>query len=351
MTSGSRELLSKDFRRGAAAILPMLIGVVPFGLIAGTTPVTGGLGMSAAVGFSTIVFAGASQLVAIDSLISGKGAAVAIMAAIAINLRLLLYSASLAPEFGRLPFRDRMKIAYLLTDQAYAVTHAEAENNRAATPDPRVALDEAGTKNLYRYYMGAGLTLWGSWQIATIVGGLIGNSIPSDIPVDFAVPLGRSPGWRRIHHRCGRVGSGPDRCPHRRPRRHRGRVPGRNVLDEAVAPWRAGWVRNERGDHAMNETWVTIVVAGAAAFSMRAVFLAFAHKLVDIPEWSRRILRQIPPAALAAIVIPAFLRPHNVLNFNQPRLWAGLLAAGVAFATKNTAATLAVGMAAVVLLG
>ncbi len=101
----------------------------------------------------------------------------------------------------------------------------------------------------------------------------------------------------------------------------------------------------------MNETWVTIVVAGAAAFSMRAVFLAFAHKLVDIPEWSRRILRQIPPAALAAIVIPAFLRPHNVLNFNQPRLWAGLLAAGVAFATKNTAATLAVGMAAVVLLG
>ena len=189
MTSGSRELLSKDFRRGAAAILPMLIGVVPFGLIAGTTPVTGGLGMSAAVGFSTIVFAGASQLVAIDSLISGKGAAVAIMAAIAINLRLLLYSASLAPEFGRLPFRERMKIAYLLTDQAYAVTHAEAENNRAATPDPRVALDEAGTKNLYRYYMGAGLTLWGSWQIATIVGGLIGNSLPSDIPVDFAVPL------------------------------------------------------------------------------------------------------------------------------------------------------------------
>lgn len=101
----------------------------------------------------------------------------------------------------------------------------------------------------------------------------------------------------------------------------------------------------------MNEAWVTILVAGIATFSMRAVFLVFAHRLVDIPEWSRRLLRQIPPAALAAIVIPAFIRPHGELGFWQPRLLAGVLSTIVAFRTKNIALTLLVGMAAVLALG
>jgi predicted branched-subunit amino acid permease len=177
-----------DVRRGARAILPMLIGVVPFGFIAGASPVTGGLGAGVAFGFSTIVFAGASQLVAIEALVSGKGAAVAIAAAIAINLRMMLYSASLAPVFGRRSLADRLRVAYLLTDQAYAVTISEAARLDAEgelSPEARRRID----RSLYRYYLGAGLTLWGSWQIATAVGALVGNSIPKDLPVDFAVPL------------------------------------------------------------------------------------------------------------------------------------------------------------------
>jgi branched-subunit amino acid transport protein len=100
----------------------------------------------------------------------------------------------------------------------------------------------------------------------------------------------------------------------------------------------------------MSEAWVTILIAGAATFSMRAAFLVFAHRLVDIPDWARRLLRQIPPAALAAIVIPAFVRPHQELSFWQPRLLAGLLATVVAFRTKNIALTLLVGMTAVLLM-
>ena len=93
----SQSTVREDFRAGARAVAPMLVGIVPFGLVAGATPVTHGLGGAVAVGFSVIVFAGASQLAAIDVLGSGGSALVAALAAWTINLRLLLYSASIAP--------------------------------------------------------------------------------------------------------------------------------------------------------------------------------------------------------------------------------------------------------------
>ena len=89
------------FRAGAVSIAPMLVGVVPFGLVAGASPVDQGLGGAAAVGFSTIVFAGASQLAAIDVLGDGGSAFLAALAAWTINLRMVLHSASLAPHLAR----------------------------------------------------------------------------------------------------------------------------------------------------------------------------------------------------------------------------------------------------------
>src|SRR5687767_3214738 len=95
----------KDARAGMAAIAPMLVAAVPFGLVAGATPVARGLGGASAVAFSTILFAGASQLAAIDVLGDGGSALVAATAACTINLRMLLYSASLAPYFAGMPLR------------------------------------------------------------------------------------------------------------------------------------------------------------------------------------------------------------------------------------------------------
>jgi branched-subunit amino acid transport protein len=100
----------------------------------------------------------------------------------------------------------------------------------------------------------------------------------------------------------------------------------------------------------MNRTWTAIVLAGIGTFAMRASFLAFAHRLVDVPPWAQRILRQIPPAALAALVIPAMIRPHDAIDLTQPRLVAGLLAAVIAWRTKNIALTLIVGIGALMIL-
>jgi predicted branched-subunit amino acid permease len=154
----------------------MLVGIIPFGLIAGATPVTDGLGGAAAVGFSTIVFAGASQLAAIDALAHGGSVLVAVLAACTINLRMLLYSASLAPYLADEPVPRRLGAAYLLTDQAYAVSITRWSEN-------------TDQERRLPFYLGAGLLLWVSWQMSTIVGTFVGSAVHADVPLDFAVPL------------------------------------------------------------------------------------------------------------------------------------------------------------------
>lgn len=174
--------LRGEFRAGVASIVPMLIGVIPFGLVAGVTAVAGGLGFGAAVGFSTIVFAGASQLASIEVLSNGGTAVVAVLAACTINLRMVLYSASLAPYLTHETIPRRAAIAYLMTDQAYAVSITDwAGTGHDASPATRA--------RRFAFYTGAGLTLWSAWQVSTIAGALIGTSLPDSVPLTFAVPL------------------------------------------------------------------------------------------------------------------------------------------------------------------
>jgi predicted branched-subunit amino acid permease len=167
-------------RAGAKAVAPQLIGVVPFGLVAGATPTDGGLGVGAAAGFSTIVFAGASQLAAIDVLSHGGTVLVAVLAAWTINLRMMLYSASLAPFLTKDKFRWRMLASYLLVDQVYALAVT-----RWTDPDDPVSAPEARIP----FMVGAGLLLWTAWQTMTLLGAAIGAAVPDNLPLSFAVPL------------------------------------------------------------------------------------------------------------------------------------------------------------------
>ena len=167
---------SEEVRAGVAAMVPMMIGAVPFGLVAGATPVSRGLGGGAAVGLSSIVFAGASQLAVVDVLSTGGSVAVAVLAAWTINLRMILYSASVAPYLRHESKRRRLAVAYLLTDQAYAMSVARWA--RGVEPERRLP-----------YYFGAACTLWLVWMASTVVGALVGASVPASIPLDFAIPL------------------------------------------------------------------------------------------------------------------------------------------------------------------
>ena len=96
--------------------------------------------------------------------------------------------------------------------------------------------------------------------------------------------------------------------------------------------------------------WLAVVGAGIGTYAMRLSFLAFADRLADVPPAVQRILRQIPPAALASIVLPALLRPEGQLDLAQSRLVAGVAAGLIAWRTRNVALTLGGGMAVVMLI-
>lgn len=100
----------------------------------------------------------------------------------------------------------------------------------------------------------------------------------------------------------------------------------------------------------MNRAWLAVLGSGVGTFVMRASFLAFAGRMADVPPSVQRLLRQIPPAALAAIVVPAFFRPEGHLDLWAPELLAGALASIVAWRTRNIALTLGVGIGIVMLL-
>jgi 4-azaleucine resistance transporter AzlC len=166
----------REFLRGLRAELPLLLGVVPFGMIYGVLALSSGLTPAEAQGMSAIVFAGSAQIVAAQ-LFAGQAPALVIILTIAIvNLRHALYSASVAPHIQCLPARWKVLLAYLLTDEAFAVTilHYQRPNQ----PEPR-----------HFYFFGAGLTLWSSWQLSTALGIFLGTQIPAGWSLDFTLAL------------------------------------------------------------------------------------------------------------------------------------------------------------------
>lgn len=98
----------------------------------------------------------------------------------------------------------------------------------------------------------------------------------------------------------------------------------------------------------MNDVWLTILLAAAGTYLLRVSFLALADRLVDLPPLLERVLRQIPPAVLAALTVPALVRPEGSFDLWQPELLAGVLAAIVSWRTRNIALTLVVGMGVLV---
>jgi branched-subunit amino acid transport protein len=99
----------------------------------------------------------------------------------------------------------------------------------------------------------------------------------------------------------------------------------------------------------MDRVWVAIACAGVGTYAMRASLLAVAHRLATVPPGVQRVLRQIPPAALASIVVPALVRPHGDLGFHA-ELVAGLVATAIAWRTRNVALTLVIGMGLLLVL-
>jgi predicted branched-subunit amino acid permease len=167
---------SQEFWTGVRQELPLQLGVAPFGLVFGVLGLASGLTPLQTILLSSIIFGGASQVVFAQLWGAGVPAPVVGASVSVVNLRHTLYSASIAPYLRRLPLIWRIPLAYLLTDEAYAVTI-----NRLRT-EPASA---------YQHYhlLGTGMTLWICWQISTITGVIFGATIPQSWSLGFAIPL------------------------------------------------------------------------------------------------------------------------------------------------------------------
>ncbi|MFC6726320.1 AzlC family ABC transporter permease, partial [Halobium palmae] len=152
----------RDFLAGVRAAAPIVLGIVPFGLVVGAAGVDIGLSPFQTVAMSLIVFAGASQLAAIELLGRGAPVAVVVLTALVINARHVMYSASIAPYFRRFSAPKRWLGAYVMTDHAYALSVTEYAKT---TPE---------TRGRWWYYVGTAATLWVVWQVGTAVGALLG---------------------------------------------------------------------------------------------------------------------------------------------------------------------------------
>lgn len=181
------------FLGGVRAELPLLVGVIPFGMIYGVLAVGAGLPPVAAQAMSAIIFAGSAQFVATQMIHLQAPALVIVLTVAVVNLRHVLYSASLAPYLKPLRPAWKWLLAYLLTDEAYAVVANHYRQATDLSPGAILAGAELDAPpraaNQHWYFLGAGLTLWGSWQISTALGVFLGAVVPEGWSLDFTLAL------------------------------------------------------------------------------------------------------------------------------------------------------------------
>ena len=164
------------FKQGVLQELPLQLGVFPFGIIYGVMAIESGLTFLQALLMSSIIFGGASQIAFVQLLSNSTPYGVIVTTVGAINSRHLLYSISMVEYLNKLSLSWRVTLAYLLTDEAYAVSI-------------RKFITHSDNSLLHYHLLGSGITLFSSWQISTLFGVWLGNDLPEFLDLQFIIPL------------------------------------------------------------------------------------------------------------------------------------------------------------------
>ncbi|QBY02170.1 branched-chain amino acid ABC transporter permease [Rhodophyticola sp. CCM32] len=164
--------------QGLRAGLPFILVVAPFGLVFGVAGTDAGLNLIEVMGFTVLVIAGAAQFTALHMMTENSPTIVIIISALAVNLRMAMYSASLAPYLGQAPLWQRALVSYLNFDQNYALSIQEYDLRPERPLGQKIA-----------YYFGAVTPIAPLWILSTFLGAHLGTVIPPGFALDFAVPI------------------------------------------------------------------------------------------------------------------------------------------------------------------
>jgi len=170
----SKSYFWKGFRDGT----PFIFVAIPFGTLFGVFATEAGLSIVQTMAFTATVFAGAAQFAALQLLQDGAPTAIILASALAVNLRMAMYSASLTPYLGAAPMWQRAIAAYLTVDQSYACSIVRFEKEPDLTLPQRMA-----------YFFGSVTPITPLWILATYLGAVLGTQIPDSWALDFALPI------------------------------------------------------------------------------------------------------------------------------------------------------------------
>lgn len=165
-----------QFLEGAKDTFPLVVGAIPFGIIFGTLANTAGLSFAATIGMSLFVFAGASQFVAVSLLTAGTAWPMIVLTTCIVNLRHMLYGASMVPYYKKLPSIWKIMLAFGLTDETFAVAVQRYNQN-----------DDSPYKQYYN--LGSMVFMYANWNVCTLIGLIAGTVFPeiSKWGLDFAM--------------------------------------------------------------------------------------------------------------------------------------------------------------------
>lgn len=166
------------FLLGFKSTLPLIAGVLPFGMLYATLANSVGFPPWLIVFISIVVFGGSSQLVFIDLFQTLSSTFQAVLGSNIVNARHLIYSAGVSSHFSSYNLKWRLLLSYLLTDQLYAISETHKKT-----------IDSYSIQIQPWFYFGSGFCTWSSWVLATIAGIIFGQAVPSDWNLAFSIPL------------------------------------------------------------------------------------------------------------------------------------------------------------------
>ena len=170
--------MGRQYLDGLRYGAPFMFMVVPFSILFGVVATEAGLDLLQTMVMTMLVVAGASQFAAIQQMVDNAPVVMVLATAFAVNMRMAMYSASLVPYLGKAKLWQRALVAYLLVDQSAAVANDKFEKE----PDMPIPLKII-------YLMGVLTPIVPVWFLFTLIGALVGSSIPDGFGIDFAVPL------------------------------------------------------------------------------------------------------------------------------------------------------------------
>lgn len=167
-----------EFLAGGRDSFPLIVGAIPFGIIFGTLALSSGLSFAGAMAMSAFVFAGSAQFIALGLVAAGTAWPIIVLTTLVVNLRHMLYSATLAPYVRHLPQRWQGPLAFWLTDETFLVVVNRYTKNSTSPHN-------------HWYYLGSAFFMYTNWQLCTFLGLTVGQMLPNAAAwgLDFAMPV------------------------------------------------------------------------------------------------------------------------------------------------------------------